>query len=87
MSGNPGGRPKGPSITAAILRNLTEAQADVIAQKWIRDAMRGKQRQQARDSLIERTDGKVTDKIEHSGAVTTSITIGSVKPGAPAIDE
>lgn len=63
VSGNPAGRPKGPSIVAAILRNLTEADADVIARAWIRDARRGKMRQQARDSLTDRTDGKVPTQI------------------------
>lgn len=63
VSPNPGGRPKGPSIVGAILRNLTEADADEIAKAWIRDARRGRFRQQARDSLADRTDGRVPTQI------------------------
>jgi len=83
VSGNPAGRPKGHSIAVAILRNLSEADADEIAQAWIRDAKRGKIRQSARESLIDRTDGKVTDKIEHSGEMTISMrTLAEIKARA-----
>lgn len=63
VSGNPAGRPKGVSIAGAILRNLSEADADEIAKAWIRDAIRGKLRHHSRESLIDRTDGKVPNRI------------------------
>lgn len=63
-SGNPSGRPKGVSLTAAIFRNLSEADADKLVKALIRRA-----RKNTRDfeTLIERTDGKPIQAVEHSG--------------------
>lgn len=70
VSGNPAGRPKGVSLTNAILRNLTEADADKIVKALIKRARRSNR---DLELLIERTDGKVTEKIEHSGELALTL--------------
>ena len=66
-SGNPGGRPKGRSITAA-LRRLAETDhngkpiAEVLAEVMMKQALSGHYNF-ARE-IVERLDGKVPDKAE-----------------------
>ncbi len=61
QSGNPSGRPKGVSLTAAIMRVLSEEDANRLVRAIIRKAKRGDVR--AFEQLIERTDGKVPTQI------------------------
>jgi hypothetical protein len=67
QSGNPGGRPKGRSITAA-LREILEREhngkpiADLIAERLVKDALSGKFPHLK--EVLERADGKTTDKQE-----------------------
>lgn len=70
VSGNPSGRPKGVSLTNAILRNLSEADADRIVKALIKRARRS---HRDLELLIDRTDGKVTDKVELSGELTLTL--------------
>ena len=84
VSGNPGGRPAGISLTNTILRMLTEAEAESVVQAAIDAAKAGDMR--AFRELIERTDGKVTDKIEHTGNVTTEITVNQTEPRKPKVE-
>jgi hypothetical protein len=60
QSGNPTGRPKGVSLTSAILRVLTEEDADKLVKALIK---RAKKDTRAFEQLIERTDGKVPTQI------------------------
>jgi hypothetical protein len=70
QSGNPGGRPKGVSVTASLRAILArevngKTVADLIAERMVKDALSGKF-PQAKE-ILDRADGKVTDKHEISG--------------------
>lgn len=72
--GNPGGRPKGRSLTS-IIREVLDSNsikgkplpegrtvADVLAEVFVAEALKGKF--PFAKEVIDRTDGKVIDKIE-----------------------
>ena len=67
QSGNPGGRPKGQSITAS-LRALLEKEhngkriVDLLAERIMKEALAGKF--PFAKEVLDRADGKVTDKLE-----------------------
>jgi hypothetical protein len=67
QSGNPGGRPKGRSLTAA-LRELVQQEhngrqiLDLIAERIVREALSGKY-PFARE-VLERLDGRTTERVE-----------------------
>ena len=67
QSGNPGGRPKGRSITAA-LREILEREhngkpiAELIAERLVKEALTGKFPHLK--EVLERADGKTADKQE-----------------------
>ena len=70
QSGNPNGRPKSRPIAAAIKAILTKnnnADLKAIAQTAV-DAAKDGDYRYARE-VIDRVDGKVADKIEHSGHI------------------
>jgi hypothetical protein len=65
QSGNPGGRSKGRSITAAINKLLEQEHqgksiAALIAERLVKDALQGKF-PQAKE-ILDRSDGRVTEK-------------------------
>jgi len=67
QSGNPGGRPKGMSITGALRAALEREHngrtiAELIAEKLIKEALSGKF--PFAKEVLERADGKVTEKAE-----------------------
>ena len=67
QSGNPGGRPKGSGVTGALRRLLQEMHQgrpieELIAERWLKDALAGKP--VSLQMLLERTEGKVTDKLD-----------------------
>ncbi len=69
-SGNPGGRPKGTSVTAELRRLLDEAHngkaiATLLAERMVRDALAGKAG--AAKELLDRAEGKVTERVEVQG--------------------
>jgi hypothetical protein len=77
-SGNPGGRPKGKSITAALRElSLTEHNGktlvQLLAERLYKDALSGKF-PQAKE-IIERLDGKVADhhKVEATSEQTVYV--------------
>jgi hypothetical protein len=74
QSGNPGGRPKGRSLTA-IIREVLDSNtikgkplpegrtvADVLAEVFVAEALKGKF--PFAKEVIDRADGKVVDKVE-----------------------
>lgn len=67
QSGNPGGRPKGTSITAILNRKLEElgddgkSRAEKIAEVIVREAESGDYK--FVDMLLQRTEGKIPDKV------------------------
>jgi hypothetical protein len=67
QSGNPGGRPKGLSITAA-LRTLLEKEhngktlAEILADRWMKDALEGKFPHLK--ELLDRTEGRPEERHE-----------------------
>lgn len=69
QSGNPGGRPRGRSITARLREKLDADDgklAELIVKVMIREAAKGKF--QFAKEILERTEGKVADKRELTGA-------------------
>ena len=67
QSGNPGGRPKGESLTAKMRRVLEQEHngrliADLVAERIVREALAGKF--PFAKELLERVEGKVVDKQE-----------------------
>lgn len=73
QSGNPGGRPKGISIATMIAESLTEKDAQRIVRAAINAAKKGDVRYF--QQLIERTDGKVMERLEASGDLTLSLAL------------
>lgn len=79
--GNPGGRPKGSSLLAPLLRRLAKnpnedgegAEAVATIERLLDKARNGKDIT-TELKLIERVDGSPNQKIEHSGRLT-NITI------------
>ncbi len=63
QSGNPGGRPKGTSITSVLRATLTEDDKLAIAQKLIAGARAG-ELDKIRE-IMDRTEGKVPNKNEN----------------------
>jgi hypothetical protein len=63
QSGNPGGRPKGTSITSVLRATLTEEDKLAIAQKLIAGARAGEM-DKIRE-IMDRTEGKVPNKNEN----------------------
>lgn len=68
QSGNPGGRPKGTSITTILNRKLDEldpddgkSRAEKVAEVIVREALAGDYR--FVDMLLNRTEGKIADKV------------------------
>jgi hypothetical protein len=66
QSGNPGGRPKGVSLEAAMRERLSKGETgekliDSLVSVALREALRGDFR--FWNSIIERLDGKVADRI------------------------
>jgi hypothetical protein len=82
-SGNPGGRPKGASVTAALRElSLTEHNGktlvQLLAERLFKDALSGKL--PAAKEIIERLDGKVTDKHEVSGCESPQMVVLRIPP-------
>jgi hypothetical protein len=70
QSGNPSGRPKKKPVTEALERLLnSEENAEEIA-KALLDVVkaRGKGTVSAAKEITDRVEGRVSDKVEHSGA-------------------
>lgn len=88
QSGNPGGRPKGISLSAILVDELSEARARTMIRAIIRKASKGDVR--AFEQLIERIDGKVTDKLALAATTVTEIHVGQAELDArlwePAIE-
>jgi hypothetical protein len=90
QSGNKGGRPKGRSVSARI-RELLEGTklgetkmpngkqvADIVADIIVREALKADHRFVT--TLLDRTEGKATEPIEHSGEVTIRVVYDDVEP-------
>lgn len=63
QSGNPGGRPKGTSISAVLRARLTDEDKIAIADALIAGARRGEM-DKIRE-LLDRTEGKAIGRDEH----------------------
>jgi hypothetical protein len=78
QSGNPGGRPKGQSITAS-LRALLEKEhngkriVELLAERIMKEALAGKF--PFAKEVLDRADGKVTDKLEVDNASVVQVII------------
>ena len=74
-SGNPGGAPKGKSITAELRKLIDKgSNAEDIAKVLYKLAKAGGVAQvQALRELLDRTDGKVTDTHKFEGDIPVSI--------------
>jgi hypothetical protein len=85
QSGNPGGRPKGTSIEGQLRKRLSEGEAgDKIVESLITVALRQALNGDFRfwNSIIERVDGKVADRLAgHDGEGLTVIleSVGEAK--------
>lgn len=80
VSGNPGGRPKNDESMSAILRQLLATPGkdgvtprEAIMRKLITKAQAGEL--DAMKLLLERSEGKVPERKEHTGADAGPITI------------
>lgn len=82
QSGNPGGRPRGKSVTAA-LRELIDAQGpESVAGPLLKAAQTGDLK--AIRIVLERTEGKVPDQVEHEGTLTVRVEYADGPPGPAA---
>ena len=78
QSGNPGGRPKGESLTAGLRRRL-EAEhrgrtlAEAVIEALVRGAVQGKP--QHIKEVLDRVEGKVTDKLDVNAAGPMTIRV------------
>lgn len=82
-SGNPGGRPKGTSITAALRELIDEAGPDSVAGPLLEAAQAGDIK--AIKVVLERTEGRVTEQLEHAGQITVRVEYADdLDPAAPA---
>lgn len=86
---NPGGRPKGRSITALLNKILDEKVpgsdktiGEMVARQLIRQAMGGKN--DAIKELLDRTEGKATQKVE--GELTGDITVRFHHPDGSVVE-
>src|SRR5690349_18996653 len=69
QSGNPGGRPKGSGVTAALRKLLSQIHngkriEELVAERWVKEVLSGKHAHL--QMLLERTEGKVTERAEVS---------------------
>lgn len=80
QSGNPGGKPKGASILGPLLREMARrpdedgygSKAVELAKRLAEAALEGdREAVDAILKLMDRTDGPVEKKIEHTGELTT----------------
>ena len=67
QSGNPGGRPKGRGVTAALRDLLTQSHngkriADLVAERLLKEALSGKPA--ALQMLLDRTEGKAAERLQ-----------------------
>ena len=96
QSGNPKGRPKGGKNTKTIIKEYLKAMTkctgedgkdidisnhEAILLAQLVNAKGGSVK--SAEFLLERLDGKVTDKIEHSGEIDTGVTINIRKDLLP----
>lgn len=89
-SGNPGGKPRGASIQAAILRELAkEPDEDGIGRgarevaQALMDVAAGRRAPNEVDTkaalaILDRTDGPIEKKIEHSGGIPVRVVIKGI---------
>lgn len=80
QSGNPGGRPKGKSLTALLRERLDEVDpatgktiAEMVVEGWINAARDGNV--PAIKEALDRTEGKVPDKLETKNDTNVSISL------------
>lgn len=76
QSGNPGGRPKKrliDKLLEELLETADSAEAEAIAKAMIAKAKSGDSK--AAQLVAERTEGKPTQKVEHSGPDGDAITL------------
>jgi hypothetical protein len=92
QSGNPGGRPRGASVTAELRRLMAQEHggktiAVLVAERMVKDALSGKPGSVR--ELLERVDGKVTEKdqVEGAGGITALIIPPPRVTGEPQADE
>jgi hypothetical protein len=90
QSGNKGGRPKGRSVSARIRellegKKLGETQmpkgkqvADILAYIIVREALKADH--QFLSTLLDRTEGKVTEPIENSGGLEIRVIYEDLPP-------
>ena len=65
QSGNPGGRPKGISMSKVLTDELSVEEARKVIRAVVRRAKKGDVK--AASLLFDRTDGKAPQPLEHSG--------------------
>lgn len=80
QSGNPGGRPKGTTITSVLRARLTDDDKAVIADALIAGARNG-ELDKIRE-LLDRTEGKVPTKNENGGPGAFDLDLGDVDTDA-----
>lgn len=85
VSGNPAGKPPGSGILPAIRAGLTPERAKAIADRAIALAEDGDPKLLA--LILDRIDGPVTQKVEHSGALTLGDALAMVDATPPQSDE
>jgi hypothetical protein len=82
QSGNPGGRPKGRSVTA-LLRELLDQEhnqkklAELLAERLLKEALTGKLGHIK--EVLDRTEGKVADRVQIEGDEARQLVINLVR--------
>lgn len=80
QSGNPGGRPKGKSLTALLRERLDEVDpatgktiAEMVVEGWVNAARDGNV--PAIKEALDRTEGKVPDKLETKNDTNVTVNL------------
>ena len=87
QSGNPKGRPKGSSITPRLKRIIEENNgeiADALVKSAIKNALKGDFR--FWNAIMERVEGKVADRVQHSGEGGGAIQINLIRDTSPEVE-
>jgi hypothetical protein len=90
QSGNPGGRPKGESITARLRAVLEKEHngrvlMDLLAERLAKEALAGKF--PFLKEVLDRLDGRVAERVNVGGEEGRALVINVVRRGAPRPDD
>lgn len=84
QSGNPRGRPKGKTVTERLQKIINENEgeiADALVKTALKHALKGDHR--FFKEILDRVEGKVADRVQHSGAEGGPMIVELIKGKPP----